>query len=293
MTWHQLPPHSTFEKARRKEAYRRIGRLVRGEPSKTLPALADVQERLRIFDQVYVGIRPIPVDRIVGSVDRATDFDRDFLPKSRELRERWKSVEARYPEGDFPPITVYQVENSYFVVDGHHRVAVAKSRRLSMIDAEVTRLTARYHLPESLDLAEIIAAEQQRIFLEESGLERARPESNIEFSRPLGYVELLELVKVHGYHLIRERNEVLSDEEIAGDWYDRIYLPTVEAIHHEELVQAFPKATEADLFLWIYQRWRAFLPDRGAIPLPDAVREAAAERARGLAQKARRTVSRK
>ena len=291
MTWDPLPTRSTFERARRKEAYRRFGRLVRRESAKTLPALEDVQARLRIFDQVYVGIRPIPVDRIVGSVDRATDFDKDFLPKTSELRSRWKSVEAAYPQGDFPPITVYQVDGSYFVVDGHHRVAVAKQRRVATIDAEVTKLNSRYELPPSLDLAEIIAAEQQRIFLQDSGLDRARPEAVIEFSRPPGYVELLELVKVHGYHLIRERDEILSTEEIAGDWYDRIYLPTVAAIRDEQLTIVFPRATEADLFLWIYQRWRTFLPDRGAIPLPEAVREATEESGRKLGKKARRAIT--
>jgi hypothetical protein len=108
--------------------------------------------------------------------------------------------------------------------------------------------------------------------MDQSGLERARPEARIEFSRPQGYIELLEQIKIHGFHLMEERGTVLPMDEIAGDWYDNVYLPTVRAIKREGLWDLFPEATKADLFLWVTQRRRELFPERGGMGIDDAVR---------------------
>jgi hypothetical protein len=272
MTWRRIPPPTKFEKARRLEAWRRLARLVRGTTDEeNLLPLEEVQKRMRAFEQTYEGVKPIPVDKIVGTSDRLADFDEDFLPRNEELRDRWIRIEKAFPEGDFPPIAVYELDERYFVVDGHHRVAVAKRSGVEAIDAEVTRLIARYEMPEDADIAEIILAEQEQMFMEESGLARARPEARVEFSRPTGYPELLELIKAHGYQVMVDRNEVVPIDQIAGDWYDWLYVPTVEAIRAEGLTESL-EGTEADLFLWVYQRRRALLPQLGGMSLKDAVR---------------------
>ncbi|HZD18195.1 MAG TPA: ParB/RepB/Spo0J family partition protein [Actinomycetota bacterium] len=270
------PPHgSTFGKARRQEAYRRLADVVRRRGrSRPLLPLDEVSKRLRAFEQTYVGIQPIPVSRIVGTVSRIEDFDRDFLPKRTKIQERWRKVERSYPEGDFPPIVVYEIDGSYFVVDGHHRVAIAKQLGVENIDAEITRLRSRTPLPPDADIARIIMDEQERRFMEESGLDRARPEGRIAFSRPQGYIELLEHLKIHGFHLMMGGAHVLPIEEIAGDWYDRVYLPTVEAIHREGLRELWPKATDADLFLWVGQRRRELFPELSDLDLQEGVRAA-------------------
>jgi hypothetical protein len=253
---------SSFGKARRREAYRRLSQIAGRGRSRPLLSLDEVSRRLRAFEQTYVGVRPIRIADVVGTVSRVEDFDRDFLPKRSKIQERWRIVEGSFPEGDFPPIVVYELDGRYFVVDGHHRVAIARQRGIEFIDAEITRLRSRTKLPPDADIGAIIMAEQERRFGEESGLERARPEATIEFSRPQGYIELLEHIKIHGFHLMMERAEALSVEEIAGDWYDRVYLPTVEAIHREGLTELWPKATDADLFLWVGQRRRELFPER-------------------------------
>jgi ParB-like nuclease family protein len=283
--WEPLP--SSFEKARRKEAYRRFGRIVTGSPARSLLPLDEVSQKLRLFEQTYVGIRPIPVAKIVGTAGQTQDFDKDFLPLRADTRERWERIERAYPEGGFPPIVVYRVRDSYFVVDGHHRVAIAKQKKIEFIDAEITELRTRYDLPEDADIGRIIYASQQQLFMEESGLERACPESSIVFSRPHGYVELLEIVKVHGFHLMLERGAVLPVEEVAADWYDRVYLPTIEEIRDQELPRAFPRCTEADLFLYVWQRRRVVFPERRGITLKDAVASVSRESGRGRSLKAR------
>jgi hypothetical protein len=290
MPWEQVP--STFEKARRKEAYRRLSRLVTGDGRRELLPLDRVSDRLRMFEQHYVGIHPIPVAKIVGTAGRTADFDRDFLPLREETRERWERLERAYPDGGFPPISVYQLGESYFVVDGHHRVAIAKQKKTEFIDAEITEMRTRYPIPAGADIGRIIFTGQQQLFMEESGLDRARPEATIVFSQPQGYVELLELVKVHGYHLMMERALVLATEDIAGDWYDRVYLPTTAAIEHERLLHVFPDRTEADLFLWVWQRRRAVFPERGGMTLEDAVRSVSESRRRRRGPRARRAAAR-
>ncbi len=110
--------------------------------------------------------------------------------------------------------------------------------------------------------------------MEESGLERARPETRIEFTRPQGYIELLEDIKVHGYHLMMERGSVLSPVEVASDWLDRVYLPMVETIRREHLDRLWPGCTEADLFLWVTHRRRELFPERGGMDVEEAVRAA-------------------
>jgi hypothetical protein len=265
---------STWRKARRREAYRRLSQIAGRNRSRPLLSLDEVSRRLRAFEQTYVGVRPIRVGDIVGTVSRIGDFDRDFLPKRSKIQERWRRVEETYPEGDFPPIVVYELDGRYFIVDGHHRVAIARQRGIEYIDAEITRLRSRWKLPPDADIGAIIMAEQSRRFMEESGLERARPEAHVEFSRPQGYIELLEHIKIHGFHLMMERGTQLSMEEIAGDWYDRVYLPTVETIHREGLHELWPRATDADLFLWVGQRRRELFPERDDLGIEEGVKAA-------------------
>ena len=178
------------------------------------------------------------------------------------------------------PIKVYEVEGSYFLVDGHHRVAIAKQLGMDTIDAEVTRLETRYPLPPDADIGRIIHLEQERSFLEESGLDRARPEARIELTRPHGYMELLDDVRLHGYFLMKERGRPVPDEEIAADWYDWIYWPVVEAARGAGLFELFPAATEGDLYLWLQERRRALYPRHGPISNEEVARLARQEEER-------------
>lgn len=279
MRWDLLPDISAFDSARRKEAYRRLSRSVRGggeEPS--LLDLDEVRSRLRVFEETYEGIRPIPVARVVGTAGRSRDFDRDFLPRNERTRERWRKVEQIFPRGDFPPIVAYEVDGRYFVVDGHHRVAVAKQRGIEYVDAEVTRLRTRQPLPEGADVGALIHAEQERRFLEESGLDDRDPPVRIPMSRPVGYPELLDLVKVHAFHLSSERGEVVPLPEAGADWYELVYLRAVEAIRGSGLRDALPEAPEGDLFLWVYDRHRALRPERPEAGLAEAASRILEER---------------
>jgi hypothetical protein len=236
--------------------------------------LDDVRDRLRVVGQSYGGVRPIPVERIVGSLDRTADFDRSFRPRRGFSRERMAGLRAAFADGGMPPIEVHEIGGAFFVADGHHRVAIAREQGIAFLDAEITRLETSYEVGPDVDVCALVHTEQQRIFAEESGLDRARPGAVIEFSRPGGYPELLETVKVHGYDLARRRGELPSTEEVAADWYENVYAPGVAALRREALPERYAYKTDADLFLWIYQRRRALRVTDGATDFDAAARDA-------------------
>lgn len=89
----------------------------------------------------YLGVREIPIDRIVGSVARSLGFDRQFRPQRHDSPQRLRRLEDAFPNADFPPIAVYEVGGSYLVADGHHRVALSRERGIEVIAAEVTRIS--------------------------------------------------------------------------------------------------------------------------------------------------------
>lgn len=216
-----------------------------------------VEQRLRIVGQSYVGVRAVEVRQVVGSLDRSGDFDREFRPRRGASKERMASLRSAFPHGDLPPIEAYEVGGAYFVSDGHHRVALAKERSADYIDADVTHLDTNYEIGPDVDVRALIHTEQQRILLTESGLARARPDAVVEFSRPGGYPEMLELIKAHGYDLARRRGQLPRDEDVAADWYDNVFAPGVAALRRESLPSVYEYKTDADLFLWVYQRRRA------------------------------------
>ena len=272
---------TTFERARRRGVYARLARVLGREgPAELLP-LEEATRRLRPFARRYVGLRPIPLSQVVGTESRGSDFDRSFHPRRAGIRDRWQQVEQAFPDAAFPPIVVYQLGDVYFVIDGHHRVAIARQNGMETIDAEVTELEARWHLPADADIVELIHAEQERIFMEDSGLAEAHPELHIRFSRPVGYIELLETVQLHGYHLMLDGGHVLPRAEIARRWYDEVYLPTIEAIREEGLDEVCPDATYADRFLWVWDRRRELMPEHGCRPLSETARYATEHFARG------------
>jgi hypothetical protein len=57
--------------------------------------------------------------------------------------ERWKRIDRAFWRGEeLPPVSLYKVGGFYFVLDGHHRVSVARYHGVEWIDAHVTEFGA-------------------------------------------------------------------------------------------------------------------------------------------------------
>ena len=103
-----------------------------------------VKDALQLGGPIYRGMKQVSVAQIVGSVDRYRDFDEVFMPAQDRTAHRWQSVaRAYYQDIDLPPVRLYKVGDAYFVIDGHHRVSVAREQGVDFIDAEVQEVVSR------------------------------------------------------------------------------------------------------------------------------------------------------
>lgn len=252
----ELRAREDFEAARFR-AFRRAVRAALTRRAHRLISLDQVLEAARLEGQADRGVREIPLDRIVGSAGTAKtrDFDPAFLPISRRLRDRWARVYTAMVEGgDIPPIDVYQVGDSYYVIDGHHRVSVARSLSRDTIAARVTEVRTRAPLGPDVDAAELLRAAEYASFLEATQLDRLRPDARLECSRLGRYDEILKHVLGHQYFLGLEGREATLPEA-AGSWYDTVYLPITELIRRHRVLEQLPGWTEADVYVEITRRW--------------------------------------
>lgn len=240
-------------RARREEMLARLS----GKPTSLLP-FEVLTAILKSHEQVpHRQAKMIPLDKIAGSVGRYRDFTRDFLPKSTSMADRWARVEQAMEslEGT-PPIEVFRIGGVYFVGDGNHRVSVARACGFDSIEAHVTDIAADCDLEpgDSLDQA-IMKAEHAR-FLAETRLNERVSFVDIYFTRPGGFVKLLEHVHIHRRLLSQDRGGESAGEislgDAALDWYEKSYCPIIQAIRDRQLLQRFPGRTAADLYVWIW-----------------------------------------
>jgi hypothetical protein len=243
--------------------------LLRSEPQSRLLALRDVERRLPAISRRYLGVQTIPLAEVVGTEGRVATFTRDFKPKHESSRQRIRALAEAFPSGDFPAIVVVKLGDVYFVVDGHHRVALARQSGGEMIDADVTEFVTRVPLPAGADMLEVVLRQLERVFLEESGLAQARPGVRLSASRPALYLELLENLQVHGYHLMRAHDRVVPKEHIAEDWYENVFSPAVSPSVRAGVAGTLRDAPDADLFLLLHRRRRDAFPSCGCRPLAE------------------------
>jgi len=241
-----------FDQARFK-AFMNSVRAVLAKQRNSLLSFDEIKEKLHIGGPIYKGVKTIPLEQIVGSLNRYQDFDRVFLPIQNETAERWQRVDlAFYKDISLPAILLYKVGQVYFVVDGHHRVSVARQQGQLFIEAEIRECATKVNVtidnlrPEDL---EILSEKVE--FIERTGIDRIRPGSNIKMSIPDGFERMLEHIAVHLYFMGIDQKRDISEEEAVAHWYDTVYLPIVRVIRESGILDQFPGKTEGDLYLWV------------------------------------------
>lgn len=254
---------SDFEEARRQARRRQW----RGSDNLLLP-FEEIRTHLREQNPYYLGLRQVPLAKIVGSVGRYQDFTRQFLPLSDAMRERWVRVETLALEQEgWPPVELYQVGELYFVRDGNHRVAIAQQLGYETIEANVL------HYPEAVDITtadslnEILLKLGEANFLTQTRLNELIPAHGIAFTVAGRYQYLLAQIEQMRHNLaLIDRDEVcdpqdISYEEAVRFWYDVLYLPATEIIQESGVMGQFPNRTVADLFVWFF-RYRQQLQEQ-------------------------------
>ncbi|PWB50910.1 MAG: universal stress protein UspA [Anaerolineales bacterium] len=249
-----------FHSARQKAALREIIARFTGD-SIELMSFGEVRQKLKAQISAKKELKEIPLDSIIGSVNRYQDFYRDFLPGKNIDEERWANIDlANYGFKGLPPIEVYQIDQAYFVIDGNHRVSVAKQLGASHIQAYVTQVSTRVSFtPDSLP-TDLILKSEYADFLEHTNLDKSRPTADLSVSFPGQYPVVEEHIVVHRYFMGIEQQREIPIAEAAADWYDGVYLPIITLIQERGLLTDFPERTELDLYLWIAEH-RALLEE--------------------------------
>jgi len=240
-----------FDTARRKAFWNAIISFMSGRPNRLL-SWDEVRGKLGIRGQAYRGVQAVPVDKVIGSVGRYRDFDRVFLPTQDRTADRWRSIaRAYYDEVNLPPVKLYKIGDAYFVLDGNHRVSVAREQGVEFVDAEVIEAETRVPVTADLDADDLEIKGEYARFLDRTRLDELRPDQRIEFTIGGGYERLLEHIAVHRYFMGLEQQRFIPEDEAVCDWYDNLYLPLVHIVREKDVLAGFPGRTEADLYLWI------------------------------------------
>lgn len=240
-----------FTRARSAAFMNAIRSLLRRQSIELLP-LNEVRSRIYVRGQRDLGILEVPLDQIIGSEGRYTDFDRFFLPLSDETEERWKKIgRAYYQDVVLPPIDLVKIRDLYFVRDGNHRVSVARMRGQVDIDARVVELKTDVTLPRGLQQGDLLLVEEQSDFLEWTRLAELCPGVLVEVSELGSYLALIRHINGHRYFLGLEHDREVPSDEAVISWYESVYIVLVSAIRRSGVLQFFPDRTETDLYLWI------------------------------------------
>jgi hypothetical protein len=255
-----------FQRARFKAFMNRVWATLSGKPS-TLLSYDDIKEKLRIGGPIYRGVQTVRVDQIAGSLNRYHEFDRVFLPASDVLADRWQRVNrAFYQEISLPPVVLYKVGQVYFVVDGHHRVSVAREQGQIYIEAEVRECASRVNITAELKPEDLEILEDKVHFLERTSLDRLIPDAYIKLTIPDGFDRMLEHIAVHRYFMGLDLKRDISEEEAIRDWFDHVYMPVIHVIRDTNILREFPGKTEGDLYLWVLDH-QHYLESQEGIPL--------------------------
>ncbi len=255
-----------FQKARFKAFMNRAWGTLSGQRT-TLLSYDEIKEKLHIGGPIYRGIKTVRVDQIAGSLNRYHEFDRVFLPASDTLAERWQRVNrAFYQEISLPPVVLYKVGQVYFVVDGHHRVSVAREQGQIEIEAEVRECATRVNITANIKPEDLEILEDKVHFLERTSLDSIKPDANIKLTIPDGFERMLEHIAVHHYFMGLDLQRDISEEEAIADWYDHVYMPIINVIRDTNILKEFPEKTEGDLYLWVLDHQHYLAIEEG-IPL--------------------------
>jgi hypothetical protein len=240
---------SDFLRERRRQALSSIAARLRAEPDDVLVMLPfdEVAHALGRRGESDLGVQAIALDSIVGTVDRRRgEFDRSFRPTSAELRSRWERIAAARRRGEaMAPIDVYRIGELHFVIDGHHRVSVARAFGDATIEARVRNVQTRLGAGRELRLRDLPLKKHERVFHERVPLP-PRARDRIVLGDEWRYAQLAALVEAWGFRASHDRGQLLSRTEMAQAWFGEEYEPVVAVLYREGIAGG---GTETERYL--------------------------------------------
>ncbi|NWO18612.1 DUF4032 domain-containing protein [Leptotrichia sp. oral taxon 223] len=229
------------------EAYKKFLKSSRGifgfnfKKKENLKSFSEIQKEENAYNSVNLGIKEIPLDKIVGSVEKYADFDKNFVPKNNVVKQRWINIYIGYTSDSMlPTVILYKIKDNYYVYDGNHRVSVAKFLNFATIEAQVEEF-----LPTK-DTKDKVIYRENMIFEKETGL------SDIFLSEPIKYKYLKEEIESYKNLLDKRKNENLDLKETAKNWYMNIFLPIKMILSENEIIKNY-EGNPDDVFLFFLE----------------------------------------
>ena len=252
-----------FQSARQKAGIQEVLARFTGRSTQLL-SYEEVAEKLKLRVRSERGIQHIPIDAIVGSVGRYTDFTRTFLPRHDNDKQRWAGVKAAMEDGaGLPPIEVYKVGEVYFVIDGNHRVSIARQEKSTTIEARVIELQTDIKLTPDIQPDDLIIKAEYADFLNQTRMMDLRPNVDLTVTVPGQYEKMMAQIYLQKFILVEDRKLNASLQDAVEDWYDNIYIPLAETIRDRGLLRWFPDRTITDLYIWIAENRSALEKELG------------------------------
>jgi hypothetical protein len=245
-----------FVRARRRQVMAGLARRLGREPGDVDVILPydEVVAALGFLEERYVGLETVPLDTILGTVDRTKGFDRQFRPTTSRVRARWERIANAVRRGEpMPPISLYRIGEVHFVRDGHHRVSVARAMGRTEIEAYVVEVVTRVGADRTLRVGDLPVKSHERLFDERVPLP-ARARRRIRMSDPWDFGILAEAVEAWAFRAMQDRAEFLQRAAAARLWFDEEYVPVIDMLREADMLD---EGTETDAYLRIAaQRYR-------------------------------------
>ncbi len=224
-----------------KRRKRPIGKHASDSGSEDAKSFRQDQLNEEAFDTIKRGSLTVPLKQITGSVGRYHDFDDQFRIKKHIPSERLENIKKAMRNGkQLPPIKLYQIKDEYYVLDGNHRVAAAKTFEHDTILADIVEF-----IPSKNTLENILFRERSD-FIEKTGLPQAFSLTEIG-----QYNHLLSQIEQHQDYLWRITGQKITIRNAALDWYQTIYQPLIIIIEKGQLLDKFQNRTLADLYVYM------------------------------------------
>ncbi len=176
------------------------------------------------------GYADVPLDNIVGTLERPDDFDHDFQLLNSSLTERWNRLATAMRSGfEPPPVELVRLGDLYFVADGHHRVSVARSLGRLVIGAKVRRVCTIAYAMACLRVAHLPNKAAERQFLQRIPL----PESvrtDLWLDEPTDWMRLADSAEAWALRSIMDGRAVTDREHLADTWWTDEVMPVLAGL---------------------------------------------------------------
>ena len=228
----RVDAESDFMKVRRHQVLSALAARLRNDKDDVVQTLSldEVVEALGRRGENYLGTKVIPLDAIVGSVDKVRDFDRRFRPTSGRSRQRWERLARANRTGEeVPPIDVYQVGDYYFVQDGHHRVSVARSLGIDLIEAHVTAIDTLL-TPVGISARKDLERKFWRRLMLERVPFTGEARAAVAVDDPFDYGVIAETVEAWATRTMHAEGAYMDKKTMAERWYAEEFKPVVDMI---------------------------------------------------------------